>query len=164
MLDRVINVLFNYSFILLLLSLVLIFCSKSNKEKIKVFLSIVLAVIIFIGLFLIVYKYKFEFLDFYLNVKSLILEILNLLDNLNILVITLIGLLIKIGSFIFILGLGINYSTFFNRIVTINLLIIYFSFFIKIYIKKVILYIRKIHPSFKPIIYKKCYENLVLNC
>ena len=164
MLNRVINILFDYSFILLLLSFVLTFSFKNNKEKIKVFLSIILSIISFIFLFLIIYKYKLEFLNFYLAIKNIILIVLSLLDKLNILAISLIGLIIKIGSLAFILGLGINYSTFLNRIFTINLLLIFFSLFFKFYLKKILLLIKKVHLYLKPIIYNRCYENIVLNC
>ena len=164
MLRRVIDAFNDYIFILLILSLIIVFLFKTNKNRIKAFIIFYASIFIFIDFFLIIYKYKFSILEFYLIIRSLIFNILTVLEKLDSSLIGFYYLIEKLINSLFILGLAINYSTFINRLISINLIFITISLNLKIYLNK----FKEEIICFKENIYyinrNFCFSKIVLNC
>ncbi|MBO8428113.1 MAG: hypothetical protein IAC58_06195 [Firmicutes bacterium] len=164
MFGNIFNVLLDYSIIILIISLVFSFCFKSKKGKIKAFSLFYSTLGLFFILFLIIYRFKFDILDFYLIIRSFIFLILSILEKIKISLISLINVLSKAIMLLIVLGSAINFSTFINRIITINLFFDYVNTLIYVKAIKIKKEYIKIKKHFDFIYINFSSNRIALNC
>ena len=164
MLERVFSLFINYLPILLILSLIITFLFKAKKNKIKAFVYFYISILLFICLFLFTYRYKFSFIEFYLVIRDLVIDILFILEKIKLSLVSLYYFVDKIIDSLFILGLAINYSTFINRLISINLIFTTISLNIKIYLNRFKEEIISLKENIYYINRNFCFSKIVLNC